>query len=722
MLRLLPLALLSASAFAAPVIHSADFHPNPNFKHVRRFDAGAMQAGRVEQVGEVVILEGDDQIVSTGQNGWGVVFDSRAQNPLDITNRFYTAYGDEFDEIVIFTTFEDTGASGAAAYEISAQQDIKGIGQDQFDESLSWGSKTGKLHAFVNMMKWDQFDYPGYPITHPDNYLYPVLGQEFAHRWLSFMHYKDSDGNKSTAMLGRDQAHWASTLQADGSVMDGNMLTQASDGFYDATEFMTRYSSLDLYGMGLIPANDVQPWFLLKNAKTNKGRAVDPTQYLPTGARLTGTREDITIDQVLAAEGARTPSWDTSPHAFRIAFVLVTHPGERAGEVLEIARTLDKVRTVWEQQFQLYTRGTGRMCTQVSAPCGAIAAAHVDGGQLTENGGNRNGVVEPGEPVLMTVHLDNDSQLPARNVEVATSDALIGAAPVTIGELPPQTRRDVVFMGTLPADAVCGQSYTVDVTSTVDDHVFRGFADVTPGLTRAQHISFAQNRAGWIANPDGTDSAVGNGWAWGKPSIYRSNRSGWIFQPDACHESSTCWFTGLQSGHSPMADSSLVVGESHLYSKTLDLSKTYLPVLKMWVWFQAIDYSNPMLGGQEAAGVALVLEGSTDGGKSWVTLDTVDTMMPSWQERTLPLDGLVDTKGKLLLRFTASNPVATTIVEAGVDDVTLTTLTPSCNPEMASGMVPQTPAAGGCDVSGGAPAGMMGLLLLAFLLLRRRPI
>src|SRR5207248_7318131 len=132
---------------------------------------------------------------------------------------------------------------------------------------------------------------------------------------------------------------------------------------------------------------------------------------------------------------------------FRIAFALVTHPGERAGDVLEIARTLDQVRTVWEQQFKLYTNGTGTVCTQVSAPCGAIAAAHIEGGEVAENGGNRNGVVEPGEPVRMTIHLDNDSQLPARNVEVAASESLAGVTPVTIGELPPQTRRDVVFSG-----------------------------------------------------------------------------------------------------------------------------------------------------------------------------------------------------------------------------------------------------------------------------------
>ena len=33
-----------------------------------------------------------------------------------------------------------------------------------------------------------------------------MLGQEFAHRWLAFLHYKDQNGNLSSNLLGRDQA------------------------------------------------------------------------------------------------------------------------------------------------------------------------------------------------------------------------------------------------------------------------------------------------------------------------------------------------------------------------------------------------------------------------------------------------------------------------------------------------------------------------------------
>src|SRR5262249_55025460 len=124
MKRLLPLLLLSTPALAQ--VHSSDFHPNPNFHPVHRRDAATPVMGGVEHQGEVTILEGDDQLVSTSKDGYGIVFTLGVNNPEAIANRFYTKYADNFDELIIFTTFDDTGASGAAAYEISAQQDVQG--------------------------------------------------------------------------------------------------------------------------------------------------------------------------------------------------------------------------------------------------------------------------------------------------------------------------------------------------------------------------------------------------------------------------------------------------------------------------------------------------------------------------------------------------------------------------------------------------------------------
>src|SRR5262249_52739778 len=153
------------------------------------------------------------------------------------------------------------------------------------------------------------------------------------------------------AMLGRDAAHWASTLQASGSVMDGSKIEPQTDGSFLITDYMSTYSPLDLYIMGLIPSSSVPPWFRVADARDANGAAIDVTQGIAIGSRITGTREDITIDQVIQALGPRTPDSVGAPHAFRAAFVLITAPGQKASEVISAAHTLDQVRKIWEQKF-----------------------------------------------------------------------------------------------------------------------------------------------------------------------------------------------------------------------------------------------------------------------------------------------------------------------------------------------------------------------------------
>src|SRR5262249_26407624 len=147
----------------------------------------------------------------------------------------------------------------------------------------------------------------------------------------------------------------------------------------------------------------------------------------------------------------------------------------------------------------------------------------------------------------------------------------------------------------------------------------------------------------------------------------------------------------------------------------------YMPVLSYWAWFQALDITNPMTA-TDVKGQSMLVEGSTDGGATWTTLDTVDSIEPTWQPRQIAaLDQLIDlTAGPLLIRFTVHNDAAMTVVEAGVDDVQVSTLTQACNPDQGAPVVPSS--SGGCDLAPRAPATPVTLLLLvaAALLLRRR--
>jgi hypothetical protein len=730
----LVLTALSVPAFAKPLpLHSGDYHPNPNFhpvKHARTFSTAK---GGVQQLGEVAILEGDPDLVSDdGQGGYGLDFMSGNQS--NITNRFFEVYPDQFDETIIFTTFDDTGASGALAYEMSTQQDVKGLGQQIFDDTGAggWGGDQGNLHAFVDMMRWDQFrNYDGLAITDPRSSLYSTLGQEFAHRWLSFLHYTDRNGNYSDAMLGRDKAHWASTLQADASVMDGDLIVDNGDGSFNVTETFSRYSPLDLYGMGLIAPREVPPWFLVTDAKDGGGNLIDPARYLYVGARIYGAREDISISQVISAEGPRVPSSEVAEHAFRVAFVLVTRPGETAGDVQDIARTLDQVRKIWEQSFADYTGNRGTMCTQLSAPCGAPTAKVIAGRFAEGKGANGNGIVEPGEPVAVTITLQNDGPTDATGVAVSiTSDRLqLSGGSATVDRIVPGSSLDVTFTGTLPTSVPCGQPVFVSATATANGNTFRGFAEGIPGIGDKYRVAFSDGAAWWGANLDGHDTAPSNGWAYGTPLEYRG-RNGFVFQPSEGHAGAKkMWFTGLSRGHRLAFDSSLGVGSSTLWSPPIDLSGTYKPSLRYFAWFEGIDFSNMRQGGVDNPDLYLLLEGSVDGGKSWMELDRVSGSDATWRQQDVDLTGkLPATARTLVLRFTATNPAATQLVEAGVDEVQLLTQSMACNPLAATAGPMEMTAAGspqaGCSVGARpAPIGALALLLAAFAILhaRRRP-
>jgi hypothetical protein len=696
---------------AAKPLQAVDYHPNrafgPGPAHTRSLPGG------VEQIGEIVVIEGDDDLVtSDGMGGFGIISDSGQQ--VLIADRFFTAYPDQFDELVIFTTFDDTGAMGAAAYEISARQDVQGLGTGRpvMDDSEEWGATDHHFAAFVNMMLWSNWDTFGVPITNPASPMYSTLGQEFAHRWLAFLHYTDGSGADSTAMLGRDAAHWASTLQTNASVMDGNQIVDNGDGSFTIVASFARYSPLDLYAMGLLPPSQVPPFFRVANpTKADGVTVIDPAvPNLRRGQIILGTREDITIDQVISANGLRVPAAADSPHAFRVAFAVVTRPGERASDVTDVAAKLEESRHVWEEKFGEYSGGLGTMCTQVSAPCGA-PLAQFTGGSVVEAGGNHDGIVDPGESVWVTFQITNTSGADAHDVVVsALGDVVNGQTDATIDLLPSVESTNVPFLGQVPADATCGVPLTIEGESTVGGNTFHGFVQVVPGISDFIAESFEHEAGPFSPNADRRDTAT-NGWQWGEPQTYRG--FGWTFQPTGGHDSTNCWFTGLQAGHRGQLDSSLGTGTSRLWSRPFDVSHTYQPTLRYFTWYQAIDISNPQQL-QVASDVPMLVEGSTNGGVDWAVLDTVTGAESSWLERDVPLDGKVPLTRTLVVRFSVDNEQPNLLVEAGIDDLSITTLAPACNPNAAQSQTAPLPAqSSGCDFAARAPLGAAPLAWLS---------
>jgi hypothetical protein len=290
----------------------------------------------------------------------------RTQNDFSASLDFalrqaFTVLPDEFTFVYLFTTFE-TGI-GAFFYAPQANTD-RGIGQQVFDQT-----GPSPLEGFVFMNDWKSFDqqFPGAPRDVIDGFARSVFNQEAGHRWgVQFDSPASAQG--LNPLLGRDDAHWSYFAETGGSPMEGNAWRDNGDGTFTTVTDVRKYnySDVDLYLMGLIPPDQVRPWFLITRPNTTGLRdiynqalnAASPPQVI-SPLRVRGTRQDYTVDDLTGALGARRPAAGQAPTRWRVAFVVLA--GQRNGfdenEKFEFEEKVD----MYADGFHDGTRGLGTL-------------------------------------------------------------------------------------------------------------------------------------------------------------------------------------------------------------------------------------------------------------------------------------------------------------------------------------------------------------------------
>jgi hypothetical protein len=115
--------------------------------------------------------------------------------------------------------------------------------------------------------------------------------------------------------------------------------------------------------MGLVDSTQVPPIFYVQDPTTTSSR-VNAASDPEVGITFSGTRRDVTIDDVIAAVGPRVPSAADSPKVFRQAFVYVVSAG-RTAEPAAIAK-LDRIRVAWDQFLSSATDSRLKADTRLS--------------------------------------------------------------------------------------------------------------------------------------------------------------------------------------------------------------------------------------------------------------------------------------------------------------------------------------------------------------------
>jgi hypothetical protein len=331
--------------------------------------------------GGIAVLEDDGTFFYIGQRGYPIA------DLAAIGESFYRTHGDDYDCLAIYlssglSTFLGSPTAISAAYVL--RNDTRGIGLDLFDVGTSFGSGS-RLQWMLSMNGLDRFPSDPYADISGDSFsTLDVLCHEFGHRWLSYV-LVDSLGTPSTALLGRDLQHWSFFFDSDSSYMEGcDWANPAPDSFYTDGVSAT-FGNLDLYLMGLRSSADTPPFFTIH----------DQTNYNPPGIYVPWTGPFVglgcharahswTVSDVEAANGVRVPDASTAPHAFRVAFVLVTARGTDP-TAADLAK-LGNLRALFPPTFAASTQGLGSIDATLLSHAGRVTIAHVPVHDRTDPG------------------------------------------------------------------------------------------------------------------------------------------------------------------------------------------------------------------------------------------------------------------------------------------------------------------------------------------------
>lgn len=713
-----------ADVYANDTSDNQGFVPNPDF--IPEVPTYAIQKSKLSLEGEILVVEGDAQTVSTGgPNVFGITQD----NQVAIVQEVLSQYPDVFDTIQIYTTFVDEAHAGTAYYQ-SIRNSVAGIGVNSFNGRAGWGLDPlqGRLSGFSNMnsmLMWGGGSFDG--LNQITGSYHAVIAQELSHRWLFKMLFDLGDGNGDRDdLLGRDEAHWSRLAHSEGSVQDGQSWEKVGDGLFVNRGTDLGFAPLDLYAMGFIPASEVPAFFFLTDAVFD-GDMLTKTSRVPLGARVSAEDTPVTIDDVIRAMGPRNPPVDTEDPYYRAAFVLVTAPGEPRNSWVPHLRELQEVGRDFPESWRIWTRGSSAICTKVSERCPEPVIGLA--GHVIEDG--NDGLLAPGEDFQLGLSIINHGVGTARNVmvelEPIDAGASLSGGPISVPEVGEGQTAALPsnFAVTVSSTVACGDTIAFRARFiTEEGPIFT--EQLTLGVgTKQLRIDPLDEAPDWTVDPDGADTAFLGQWALGEPEF--ASALGVVTQPREDHspgESKLSFHTGPSLMGSFSAND-VDGGFTTLQSPPFALRDTRDPKLVFWYWRLATNFAvRPMepLGSE----TALVIQASDDGGSSWTELGRIEEETEEWTRAELSIRDAVELTNRVMFRFVVADESMSGTVEVGIDDVEIVDFLDECDigepMMMDAGVVtrPKTPdeREGGCTAAGSASP--VALLLLGLFFLRRR--
>lgn len=289
----------------------------------------------------------------TGSNYDAVISGSlNTSDRMNVGHSFYQSHGDVYDFLCILTTFpvdlSDPNHQDVAGKYFGVSNSVSGIGQQIYDNCALFGSE-GRLKGYIDLGQAVPDTLNPYSVDFQERL--DTLIHELSHQWLARV-------GSSLGLLTDDNAHWNYYLHTDGSYMYGGEWEELEPGVFTCSSSRRRYSELDLYLIGLLDKSEVSPFFLI----TPDSYA--PPQYYPLpGDVVQGSKNAITVDEIITLEGEREPASLYTQKEFRMAFILLSDSTHTVTE--ELVSGINNLRENLVLEFFRKTGGRALIETRI---------------------------------------------------------------------------------------------------------------------------------------------------------------------------------------------------------------------------------------------------------------------------------------------------------------------------------------------------------------------
>ncbi len=222
-----------------------------------------------------------------------------------ITHQFYQVFPDQYDFLNLVFALP---SSNNNRFHFNVKNEIDGIGLSKFNNTSVYGS-NGRLQG-INVFPIDtSFDMAATGAVH-----------ETGHQWINYL---------TLPILQSGRPHWPISSLArgimgfsipptgEGGQFPYNLIPLPNGDYRLAqTPALDEFTDLDLYLIGLLPADQVGTHIVFQNQ--------NQTQQLCDGCILAGPVTSVSIGDIVAAQGPRRPDAATSQKVFRVATIIVT--------------------------------------------------------------------------------------------------------------------------------------------------------------------------------------------------------------------------------------------------------------------------------------------------------------------------------------------------------------------------------------------------------------